>query len=82
MLMAKSRLEKRGSCERRKRCVRAKVFRTPERPRLAVLHKPCEAFVHSLLTTSGRTLCSASALDRVPFYWRGGASKEAANSRR
>ena len=53
---------KKAGLERRKRRVRAKVFGTPERPRLAVHRTNANIYAQLIDDASGRTLCSASRL--------------------
>ena len=70
---------KKAGLERRKRRVRAKVFGTSERPRLAVHRTNAHIYAHLIDDASGITLCSASTLDQE-FRSTGkvGSNKEAA----
>ena len=60
---------KKAGLERRKRRVRAKVFGTPERPRLAVHRTNANIYAQLIDDASGRTLCSTGKV---------GSNKEAA----
>ena len=75
----KKQQAKKAGLERRKRRVRAKVFGTSERPRLAVHRTNAHIYAQLIDDASGRTLCSASTLDQE-FRSTGkvGSNKEAA----
>jgi large subunit ribosomal protein L18 len=70
---------KRAGLMRRKRRVRAKVFGTPERPRLNVRRTNANIYAAIVDDTCGKTLCSASTLS-AEFKAEGkvGSNKEAA----
>lgn len=57
----KTRQEKRL---RRHRRIRKRVFGTPERPRLSVFRSLKHIYAQIIDDTTGRTLCSASTLDK------------------
>ena len=55
--------KKAAGLARRKRRVRAKIFGTPERPRLCVHRTNANIYAQVIDDTEGKTLCSASTLD-------------------
>lgn len=71
--------KKAAGLARRKRRVRAKIFGTPERPRLCVHRTNANIYAQVIDDTEGKTLCSASTLN-PEFRATGkvGSNKEAA----
>ncbi|RHB55107.1 MULTISPECIES: 50S ribosomal protein L18 [Atopobiaceae] len=71
--------KKAAGLARRKRRVRAKIFGTPERPRLCVHRTNANIYAQVIDDTEGKTICSASTLD-PEFRATGkvGSNKEAA----
>ena len=70
---------KKVQLERRKRRVRAKIFGTAERPRLAVHRTNSHIYAQVIDDADAKTICSASTLD-AEFRATGkvGSNKEAA----
>ena len=70
---------KKEQLERRKRRVRAKVFGTAERPRLAVHRTNAHIYAQVIDDADAKTICSASTLD-AEFRATGklGSNKDAA----
>ncbi len=70
---------KRAGLKRRQRRVRAKIFGTAERPRLAVHRTNANIYAQIINDAEAKTICSASTLD-AEFRATGklGSNKEAA----
>ena len=67
--------------ERRRRRVRRSVFGTPERPRLAVFRSLKNISAQIIDDVAGRTLCSASSLNKaVADQLKSGGNKAAATT--
>ena len=56
--------KKRANLKRRQRRVRGKISGTPERPRLRVTRSNAQIYAQVIDDTEGRTLVSASSLDK------------------
>ena len=71
---------KKAGLKRRQRRVRAKIFGTAERPRLAVHRTNANIYAQVINDVEGKTICSASTLD-AEFRATGkiGSNKEAAD---
>ncbi len=75
--MADKNVSKAKRLERRKRHVRAKVFGTPERPRLSVFRSLQHIYAQVIDDTHGVTLAAASTLDPAAREQLDGKNKSA-----